>query len=150
MDAARDEFAAANCSVLVVTRARPEVLTQYLARHPRGVPIVSDPDATAYSAFHLKRIGWLSFLRPRVVFGYLVKILRGYLVRMPYPGEDVRQLGGDFVLTRAGDISYAFRDPDPTRRPTVAELLKAAAMTDPTPSPRPHGAGETALHPHQS
>ena len=125
MDAARDEFAAANCSVLVVTRARPEVLTQYLARHPRGVPIVSDPDATAYSAFHLKRIGWLSFLRPRVVFGYLVKILRGYLVRMPYPGEDVRQLGGDFVLNRRREVVFAFASSDPTARPKIPDLLRS-------------------------
>ena len=102
MDAARERFAAAGCSVLVASQAKPEVLARYLARAGWHVPIVCDPDRVAYQAFGLERAGWLTFFRPRVLLGYFRGMLRGYGVRMPYEGEDVRQLGGDFVLDLAG------------------------------------------------
>ena len=150
MTASADRFHSVGCDILIVTQARPDVLRSFLARYPQPVPVVGDPDRVAYRAFGLERTSWWTFFRPGVMCRYLKHMLRGVRVRKPYAGEDVRQLGGDFMLTRAGNISYAFRDPDPTRRPTVAELLKAAAMTHPS-SPRPHGVGETALlHPHQS
>jgi len=147
--ASADQFHSLGCDILIVTQARPDVLRGFLARYPQPVPVVGDPDRVAYRAFGLERTSWWTFFRPGVIWRYLKHMLHGVQVRKPYAGEDVRQLGGDFVLTRAGDIPYAFRDPDPTRRPTVAELLKAAAMTNPSSS-RPQGAGETALHPHQS
>jgi peroxiredoxin len=125
VDAARDALAAAGCSVLVVCQARPEVLSLYLARHPWRVPVVSDPDRAAYRAFELKRTGWLTFFRPKVLAGYLKKIFRGHRVRRPYAGEDVLQLGGDFVLDRRREVVAAFAASDPTARPSVADILRS-------------------------
>lgn len=123
MDAARDLFAARGCSVLVVCQAKPEVLTLYLDRQKWHVPIVSDPDRAVYRAFGLERTGWLTFFRPGVVWGYLRGMLKGYGVRTPYAGEDVRQLGGDFLLDRYGTMVYQYRSADPTDRPAVEALL---------------------------
>jgi hypothetical protein len=58
------------------------------------------------------------------VWRYLKHMLRIRL-RTPYEGEDVRQLGGDFIVNRRGEVLYAYRDPDPTHRPTVDALLAA-------------------------
>ncbi len=133
MDGARDEFAARGCSVLVVVQAKPEALTHYLARRPYGVPLVCDPDRAAYRAFELARTPWWSFLRPRVVLGYLLGMLRGYAPWAPYAGEDVLQLGGDFVLDRSGAVRFAYRSHVPTDRPSAKALLAAL------PSPGPMG-----------
>lgn len=134
MDAAREQFAAANCSVLVVCQAKPEILSHYLSRPRWHVPIVSDPDRTAYRAFGLERTSWLTFLRPRVIFGYLRGMLRGYAAKMPYRGEDVLQLGGDFILDRRRNIVFAYPSANPTDRPSVTALLDAIR---PAPSSGP-------------
>ncbi|MDB5308785.1 MAG: hypothetical protein JWO38_2987 [Gemmataceae bacterium] len=144
MDAARDRFAAVGCSVLVISQARPEVLTLYLGRRRWTVPVVCDPDRETYRAFGLERTGWSTFARPKVVWGYFRKMLGGHGVEMPYAGEDVLQLGGDFVLDRRRQVVFAYPSADPTDRPTVAALLEAvrtapSAGTMPAePPPRSH------------
>jgi len=125
VDAAREEFAAAGCSILVVSQAKPEVLRQYLLRHAWHVPLVSDPERAAYRSFGLERTGWLTFFRPTVLWGYLRGMLRGYGVRQPYAGEDVLQLGGDFLVSRAGRVVYAHLSKTPTDRPRIPTLLRA-------------------------
>jgi hypothetical protein len=129
VDAARDRLAAGGCSVLVVCQAKPEVLSLYLSREPRGVPVVCDPERVAYRAFGLQRVGWLSFFRPKVLAGYIGKMLRGHRVRRPYAGEDLLQLGGDFVLNRQREVKFAFTSNDPTARPSVEELLRSLRPT---------------------
>ena len=125
MDAARDEFAAAGCSILVVAQARPEVLLRYLSRSAWHVPIVSDPELAGYRAFGLERTGRLTFFRPKVLWGYFRGMFRGYGVKTPYEGEDMLQLGGDFVLDRLGRVVFAHPSADPTDRPTIAAIHEA-------------------------
>lgn len=134
MDAARERFAALGCSVLVVSQAKPEVLSLYLARQSWHVPVVCDPDRSAYAAFGLERTDWLTFFRPRVLWGYLRGMLRGYRVRRPYSGEDVLQLGGDFILNPRREVAFAYASADPTDRPTVEQLLAAIrSLVSPAP-----------------
>jgi alkyl-hydroperoxide reductase/thiol specific antioxidant family protein len=125
VEAGRDDLAAAGCSVLVVTQAKAEVLTRFLARRGSAFPYVSDPDREAYRAFGLDRTGWLTFLRPKVVWGYLRGFFRGHLLRTPYRGEDVLQLGGDFVLDKFRRVVFAYPSADPTDRPSVASIRDA-------------------------
>ena len=125
MDAARDELAAAGCSVLVVAQAKPEVLALYLARQTWHVPIVSDPDRIAYKAFGLERTGWLIFFRPGVLWKYIRGMFRGYGVKKPYAGEDVLQLGGDFILDKLGRVVFAYPSANPTDRPTLSAIREA-------------------------
>lgn len=125
MDAARDRLAAAGCSVLVVSQAKPESLARYAARSGWGVPLAADPDRAAYRAFGLERTSWLTFFRPRVLLGYFRGMLRGYGVKRPDAGEDLLQLGGDFVLARGGRVVFAHPSTDPTDRSTVAAILAA-------------------------
>jgi hypothetical protein len=129
--AARDAFAARGCSVLVVAQARPEFLAHYLTRRTYGVAFASDPGRVAYRAFGLERAPFGTFLRPRVLLGYLAGMLRGYAPHKPYEGEDVFQLGGDFILDNTGRIEFAYRSRDPADRPAVARLL--AALPSPPP-----------------
>ncbi len=136
MDAARDQFAARGCSVLVVSQAKPEVLSLYLSRFKWNVPLVCDPERAAYTAFGLDRTGWLTFFKPRVLWGYFRGMVRGYRVKKPYAGEDLLQLGGDFILSRARCVIFAYPSADPTDRPAVSDLLAAFPLAPPIPRER--------------
>ena len=95
--------------MLVVTQAKPEVLRSFLTRYPQPFPVVGDPERAAYRAFGLERTSWLTFFQPRVLWGYIRLMLRGERVRTPYAGEDVTQLGGDFLLDRTGKVVWDSR-----------------------------------------
>src|SRR5262245_4684629 len=88
-------------------------------------PVVGDPERAAYRAFGLERTSWGRLLRPGVVLRYLGLIFRGWLPRRPRSGEDVLQLGGDFVLNGEGRMVYAYRSAEPTQRPSIETLLQA-------------------------
>ncbi|AMV29488.1 hypothetical protein VT84_34155 [Gemmata sp. SH-PL17] len=137
MDAARARFAARGCSVLVVSQAKPEVLTQFVTRNTWSVPIVCDPERVAYAAFGLERTGWLTFFKPHVLWGYFRGMLRGYRVKKPYAGEDVLQLGGDFILSRTRNVIFAHPSANPTDRPGVTDLLATLPSVPPIPHERP-------------
>lgn len=136
MDAARDQLAARGCSVLVVSQAKPEVLAPYLSRAKWGVPIVCDPERAAYAAFGLERTNWFTFFTPRVLWGYFHGMFKGYGVKRPYAGEDVLQLGGDFVLSRGRNVIFAYRSVNPTDRPAVNDILAALESVRPIPHDR--------------
>jgi peroxiredoxin len=125
VDATRDELAAAGCSILVVAQAKPEELSRYLARSAWHVPIVSDPELAGYRTFGLKRTGRLTFFRPGVLWGYFRGMFKGYGLKTPYEGEDLLQLGGDFVLDRRSRIIFAYPSVDPTDRPSIAAIHEA-------------------------
>lgn len=125
MESARDEFAALGCSILVVSQAQSAVLTRYLERQSWHVAIVSDPDRIAYRAFGLERTGWSAFFRPKVLWGYFRGLFKGYGVKKPYEGEDLLQLGGDFVLDRSGRVVFAYPSADPTDRPAMSAIVEA-------------------------
>jgi hypothetical protein len=133
VDAARDEFAARGCSVLVVSQAKPQTIALYQARMKWAVPVVGDPERAAYAAFGLERTGLFSFFKPRVLWGYLRGMAKGYRVKMPFAGEDVLQLGGDFLLARDRTVFFAYPSADPTDRPGVAALLAAIPSAPPMP-----------------
>jgi hypothetical protein len=111
--------------VLVISFAQPALLALYERDQALPFPIVADPSRTAYQAFDLERTSWREILRGRVVWRYLRLMLRGWAPQRGNKGEDVLQLGGDFVLDEGRRLVYAYRSIDPTDRPPVAELLQA-------------------------
>jgi hypothetical protein len=111
--------------VLVVSFARPDHLALYVAAGPLPFPVVADPTRQAYQAFGLERTSWSAMLAARSVLRYLGLILRGWLPRRPQEGEDVLQLGGDFVLDATGRVVYVHRSAEPTDRPPARELIDA-------------------------
>jgi peroxiredoxin len=120
-----EEFRRLGAEVLVVTQARPELLAGFLREQPLPFLAVADPERVAYEAFSLERTSWAAMLRPGVVLRYLHLILRGWRPQQVRAGEDVLQLGGDFVLDGEGRLSYAYRSAEPTDRPSVEALLHA-------------------------
>lgn len=110
--------------VVAVTQSKPEVLAAQLRLEPRPFLFLCDPERTAYRAFGLERGGWGMFFRPRVLAHYLRQIFRGWGPRRSNAGENVLQLGGDFILDGDGRVTFAHRSADPSDRPAVDELLR--------------------------
>jgi peroxiredoxin len=111
--------------VLVVTQGQPALLAMFLREQSVPFPVVGDPTRDTYRAFGLERTTWWKILRPASIFRYLKLIFRGWKPRRPNEGEDVLQLGGDFILDSQGRLVYARRSAEPTDRPRVEELLDA-------------------------
>ena len=111
--------------MLAVSFTRADKAVAYLEKHPLPFPVVVDPSLAAYRAFELGRTSWRRILKPRVVAGYLRKMAGGWMPAKPQEGEDVMQLGGDFVLDGRRRLVYAYRSADPADRPTPEALLLA-------------------------
>ena len=129
-----EEIRRLGAGVLVVSQTRPELLAVFLREQPLRFPAVADPERVAYRAFGLERTSWMTMLHPGVVLRYLRFIFRGWRPQQARAGEDVLQLGGDFVLDGEGRLIYAYRSAEPTDRPSVEALLQAVeeALSPPT------------------
>jgi peroxiredoxin len=119
------DLRALGAEALAVSFTPPGRVAAYLRAHPLPFPAVSDPERAAYLALSLGRASWASFLRLNVLARYLKLMFRGWRPQAPEKGEDVLQLGGDFVIDAAGRLAYAYRSPVATDRPPARELLEA-------------------------
>jgi hypothetical protein len=111
--------------VLVINLTRPDQVAAFLRRHPLPFDVVCDPSTEAYRALGLGRASWWTFLRPGVIGRYLLALARGTRPAKLHEGDDLLQLGGDFVLDGRHQLVYAYRSRTPTDRPAATELLDA-------------------------
>lgn len=111
--------------VLAVSFTRPDQVATFLAKYPQPFPVVADPTRAAYQAFALGKTTVRSFFRFDILWHYLRLIFRGWMPARPDKDADLLQLGGDFILDRAGRLRYAHPSQDASDRPSTAELLAA-------------------------
>ena len=124
MAAERGWFAARGIDVIVASFATPERLRPYQEIKQWPFPIYADPERRVYEAFELRRLRWWKLLRPRVLWKYFKLLVGGGKIQRTQ-GDDVMQGGGDFLVSNAGGLLYAFRSDDPADRPTVKALKRA-------------------------
>lgn len=113
------EIRRAGANVLVVTQSRPETV----AASNLPVPMLCDPDRTAYRYFGLERGRWSMFFRRSVLTHYLRLIFSGWRPHCSTAGDDLLQLGGDFILSADRRLVYRHRSNDPADRPAPGELV---------------------------
>src|SRR5262245_59310300 len=123
LDKSYQTIRASDTDVLVVSMRKLEFLREFQKHGKYAIPMACDPDRTAYRLFGLERTTWTSYLRPGVIGGYMRLMIRGWMPGIPGKGEDVHQLGGDFILDRDGKLIYAFRSPDPSRNAPIGDLM---------------------------
>jgi peroxiredoxin len=111
--------------LLAVSFTQPEKLAAYLKRHPLPTPALADPQGEAYRVFELGRTSWRRLFRPRALVYYSRLIVRGWMPSKPVEGQDVLQLGGDFIVDRQRRLVYAYRSQESIDRPTPAQLIEA-------------------------
>jgi len=129
-----DELRALGAEVMAVSFSPPAKVAAYLARNPLPFPAVADPAREGYRRFELGRTAWGTFFRPTVLAGYFKQIVRGWLPWRSEKGDDVLQLGGDFVLDGRRRLVYAYRSADPTDRPPAEDLVRAVRDSAGAPS----------------
>jgi hypothetical protein len=122
------EFRKLGAEILVVSFAPPPVVAEYERRSALPFLVVSDSSREAYRNLGLGRTTWGSMMRPGSILRYLKLIFRGWWPRKPGEGEDVLQLGGDFVLDGSRRLVYSHPSTEPTDRPPVQDLLQAVRL----------------------
>jgi AhpC/TSA antioxidant enzyme len=115
-----DEIRQAGAEVMVITQSRPAAV----AAMSMPLQTLCDPDRTAYRAFGLDRGKWSMFFRRHVLAHYLKLIFSGWMPLGYETGEDVLQLGGDFLLSADRRLLYAHRSNDPADRPKASDLVE--------------------------
>jgi AhpC/TSA antioxidant enzyme len=115
-----DEIRRHKGDVLVITQSQPKTV----ATAATGLPIVCDPDRAAYRYFGLDRGRWSMFFRWNVLSRYLSLIFSGWRPRAGEAGEDMLQLGGDFIVSADRRLVFAHRSTDPADRPDVIDMVK--------------------------
>ena len=120
----RDEIQSAGAQVLLVSFEDQSSTELFADDVEFDWPILVDEARAAYAAYGLTRASaarvWLS---PRTVAFYLRELLGGRRLRRPV--GDTAQLGGDFIVDRAGRIAFAHRSLEPADRPSVEVILAA-------------------------
>lgn len=85
-------------------------------------PVIADVDRVAYRAWGLERAPWWKiWLDPKVWLQYGRMLLEGE--RPGEAGEDLLQMGGDFIVDGAGTVVYS-RPQKRDDRPPVGELIR--------------------------
>ena len=120
----REELAALDIDVLLISFEPLERLRLYRVDEEFGWPVVSDESRAVYAQYGLERASFTRvWLSPRTVWYYLKAVAAGKRLRPPV--SDTRQLGGDFLIDPAGRIAFAFRSSQPADRPPVSQILEA-------------------------
>lgn len=114
-----EEIRQLSATVLVVTQSKPEAVRN--AHLPYET--LCDPERTAFRYFGLDRGRFGMFFRPHVLWYYFKFLIRGWMPRRNERGEDVLQLGGDFVISADRRLIFAHRSIDPADRPSVDVLI---------------------------
>jgi len=84
--------------------------------------VLIDRDRAVYNAYGLERSWWRSRnLKTR--WYYFTAMLRGEKTGDSH-GDDLDQLGGDFIIGKDGKFKLIYPSHDPTDRPPVKILLK--------------------------
>lgn len=120
-----EEIRSLPAHVVAVSFSKPERVTFHLEGRSLPFPVLSDPALAAYGAYGLGRTTLGRILRPGVLWRFAKIMFRGWIPTKPDKGDDVMQLGGDFVIDAAGILRYAHPSAEPSDRPSMAALLQA-------------------------
>jgi len=124
----RSDFEALGATVVAVGFS-PDDAMAALADH-LGWPwaVVADPERKLYQRLGLERASLRRVFSPGAIGRYREAAARGVEVHRPV--EDPRQLGADAVIV-GSRVEWLRRQTDPDDRPSVTELLRAAATVAP-------------------
>jgi peroxiredoxin len=108
--------------VLVVSFGAEFWARAWLQETQLSFPLLPDPERTAYRAYGLER-AFVRVWNPKVMWHYTRRVLADQ--KLQSIQGDPHQLGGDFVIDRAGVIRLAYRRKGTVDRPPVEAPLAA-------------------------
>ena len=120
-----DELSRAGGEVLVISFDAPERIESFQRALDLPMTIAADPDRTAYDAYGLRRGSFWKVWHPRVLWRYVKLVRAGMKLRRPKRGEDLSQLGGDFVIGPDRELRFVHVSRSPDDRPAATVLVDA-------------------------
>jgi peroxiredoxin len=119
--ARQEEFKKLNTRVFIISFGTLPALQQWMKDVCGTFTVLLDCDRTTYKAYQLER-SRLRAYHPRVVWIYIKRwFQRGKFYDSH--GDDTSQLGGDFVVDKAGILRLVYPSHNPSDRPSVDDLL---------------------------
>ena len=111
-------------AVLVVSFSPQAWLADYRADLALPFPVGADADRVAYRAWGLESASTWQVWHPRTILRYAALTARGMKAERS-KGEDLNQLGGDFVVDARGRIAWEHKSARPDDRPSIRHVLRA-------------------------
>ena len=108
--------------VAVITFQAGPVVEAYARETKLPWPILADKSLRLYSAFGMERGRWRDLLGPAAFGVYFKLMARGRRPRTA-AGADVKQLGGDVLVSPDGIVQFHHVASGPADRPVVDDLL---------------------------
>jgi hypothetical protein len=119
-------LAAKGAVVIVVSFDPLRRVRGYCRRFAQPFTCVSDEPRAGYRAFGLGRASWLRTLTPRALAPYVRLVFSPRGASLGRAAEhDLRQMGGDFVVSPGGVLTLAYASHDPADRPAAEQILAA-------------------------
>ncbi len=112
-------------SVLVVSFGAPALVEALRVQLALPFPVAVDADRRVYQAYGMARGSAWRIWHPRTLWRYLSLRLRGARRQRAHDGDDLHQLGGDFVIDDDGVLRLCHASARPDDRPPIAALLAA-------------------------
>ncbi len=109
-------------AVAVVTFDADVLARGYVEQTQLPWPLLIDSQRSVYRSYGLGRASAWAVYGPSSIWQYL-KLIFGKGRRVPKPGSDYRQLGGDVLIDPLGMIRFYHASTTPHDRPTVNEIL---------------------------
>lgn len=105
LKAKQAEIDALGLKVAAVTFESPEKAKSYADELKLAPwPLLVDAERKTYDAYGMVKGSWWQILQPRNWVSYGQLFFQGYAPRIPSPGTDVFQLGGDVLIDPQGMI----------------------------------------------
>ena len=106
--------------VLIISFSAPTFAQAWLEETGAPFTLLVDPDRSTYRSYGLEVSFWRTW-SPRTLWYYA----RNWGRRPDWQGtgEDLNQLGGNFVVDRASTLRFVHRSHEPVDRPAVDDLL---------------------------
>ncbi len=116
-------YDAAGLQIVLIGMGTPEQARQFQRSLALPFTILSDPGKQSYRAFGLtRRLNLARELNPQSLSRFVTDVARYGVARTD---QDVMQLGGVFVVDRAGIVRFAFTALRASDRPSTDEIITA-------------------------
>jgi len=122
-----EEVSKAGARVVVVSFGSPKGSAHWLSETKCKLEMFLDQERSLYRAFGLKRSLAKVWSMPMIHI-YAEKIVGGEIFpESKDDDDDPLQMGGDFTITRSGRIVLSHKSSNPYDRPSLRQILDAAA-----------------------
>jgi len=119
----------AGARAVVISFGSPQGAAHWLKETDCKLDMFLDQERSLYQAFGLRR-SLSKVWNMQMIHTYAEKIVGGEIFpESKQDDDDPLQMGGDFTLNRSGRIILSHKSSNPYDRPTIQQILDAAAET---------------------